>query len=88
MKYYLIPTYDTRKSFYNKAIVETQGDTIKLFSYDTHIITLKGDTIIYMSPNEAHYTSTTNRHINEFFQQNGLLKMSKQALLKKAMAMA
>lgn len=88
MKYYLVPIYDTRKSFYNKATVKVVDDKTELYSYETHILTIKGDEIVYMSPTEAHYTSTTNRHINEFLLQNGFLKMTKQSLLKKARALA
>ena len=38
-KYYLLPLYDTRQSFYDKAVVvETENGT-ELHSYLTHVAT-------------------------------------------------
>ena len=47
MKTYLKTIYDTRKSFYNKAVVEITNNEIILFSYNTKIATINktGDSI-------------------------------------------
>lgn len=68
MKTELIPIYDSAKSFYHKAIVETDsnGDTT-LFSYNTPIISIINGIVI---KHWNGYSATTQRHINEFLRQN------------------
>lgn len=65
---YLKPIYDGRKSFYDKAAVTIEGDTITLRSYGTIVCTLKGREII-LDP-DITYTQTTIRHLKEFLMQN------------------
>lgn len=70
--------YDSRKSFYGKAVVELQedykGKTMKLYSYDT----LVASYMYYKIPGEivfdwlGTWSQTTTRHQKEFFKQLGL----------------
>lgn len=77
MRYDLECKYDTRQSFYGKAIIEennTGGNTkeLILYSYGTRVAKIeKGITwkkYIY----GGRYSQTTTRHQKEFFKQNGL----------------
>ncbi len=84
MEYELMCRYDTRQSFYGKAIVKEQtttgehGKTIlkNLYSYGTlvakilyaYIDNTTKITYLYM----GKYSQTTTRHQKEFFKQNGL----------------
>lgn len=81
MKAYLTTIFDTRKSFYNKAILtdELKTNTISLISYDTVVAELKGDTLKV----NGYYSPTTARHINEFALQNGFDRMCKKELEQK-----
>ena len=45
-KYELLPIYDSKKSFYHKAIIEEENENIKLYSYNTLVCTLLHDDII------------------------------------------
>lgn len=58
--------YDNRKSFYGKAKVRQDGDTITLVSYGTDIISIKNEKL---NPLWDGYSMTTTRHIKEFFKQ-------------------
>ena len=68
--------YDSRKSFYGKAIVTSQKMSdwreINLYSYEVLvakiIVTEKEDKYICY----GKYSQTTTRHQKEFFKQNGL----------------
>lgn len=68
-KYYLQPCTDSHISFYQKAYVLTNCDFIKLYSYDTFIVSLdrKNKKIIYS--NYWDYSKTTLRHLKEFLRQ-------------------
>lgn len=76
MKTELKPIFDTRKSFYGKALCKTEklddGYQLVLYSYDTRVayIIFKDDYIKYVYC--GHYSNTTTRHQKEFFKQNGL----------------
>ena len=64
----LKPQYDSKKSFYGKANVETRdnGDKV-LISYNTEVAEIRnGKPIVF-----GLYSSTTTRHIKEFLMQNG-----------------
>jgi hypothetical protein len=63
---YLAPIYDTRKSFYGKAIVE--GNT--LYSYGAKVCEIKNEQPQVYIKGYA-LTATTLRHIKEFLRQNG-----------------
>ena len=77
MKYDLECQYDTRKSFYGKAIVEeTKNNNVedyKLYSYDTLVarITIIGNIVTYHY--FGKYSQTTTRHQKEFYKQYGNL---------------
>lgn len=69
--YELTPLYDTRKSFYKKAMVERGNNGTKtLYSYDTKVAK-----IMYNKDNVrvveiyGFYSNTTLRHIKEFIKQ-------------------
>lgn len=67
--YDLLPEYDGRKSFYNKARVDVNGRTgdEKLYSYNTLVAEIKnGKPVVY-----GTYSATTLRHIKEWLKQNG-----------------
>lgn len=80
MVYNLDTRYDTRNSFYGKAIVEesdTNNDK-KLYSYDTLVAEIKdNNAIIY-----GQYSQTTTRHQKEFLKQNGFKADSIKQMLK------
>lgn len=67
MKYYLKPEYSTRKSFYNKAIVEQTDNSIILYSYATKVAEISDSGIISIFYVDS---ATTLRHIKEFLLQN------------------
>ena len=77
--YGLEPRYDSRKSFYGKAQVDTgdKGDKNKLYSYDTLVAEIKnGKPVVY-----GTYSQTTLRHIKEWLKQLGFkAENSKQIL--------
>lgn len=76
MKMELMPVYDTRKSFYRKAIIE-KG---KLYSYDTLVASYE-DGVISLH-NTRLYSATTLRHVKEFIKQLGFEAGSKKQLLE------
>ena len=74
----LQPIYSNVKSFYRKARVLKNDDTIQLISYSTKVAEIKNG--------KAHifgwYSATTTRHIKEFLQQNGFKTGTKEQLEK------
>lgn len=84
----LIPRYDSRQSFYGKAIVETKEDNISynelLFSYDTLVAIYTKDkkTNLKQYTYCGKYSQTTSRHQKEFFKQNGLTDKQIKELIK------
>lgn len=74
----LQPIYSNVKSFYKKARVLKNDDTIQLISYSTKVAEIKNG--------KAHifgwYSATTTRHIKEFLQQNGFKTGTKAQLEK------
>lgn len=92
----LLPLYDGRKSFYNKAQVKTittaDGLTAYLlYSYKTPVA-LASDCWLYLNgatPESLLYSQTTLRHIKEFYKQ--FLKpvdLTKKELQQKAIIKA
>ena len=75
---YLSPQYDSRKSFYNKAVVRTEGDKKILRSYNTDVAYIK-DGKAYVN---GLYSHTTTRHIKDFLKQNGFKAESSKQILK------
>lgn len=62
----LMPKYDSRKSFYGKAIVLDEGDGVfKLYSYNTLVsICING-----IVEDFGKFSVTTSRHQKEFRKQ-------------------
>jgi len=67
MEYELSCQYNSRKSFYGKAIVRTEGDKTILRSYSTDVAYIENG----MAFVKGMYSNTTLRHIKEFLKQNG-----------------
>ena len=63
----LTTRYDARKSFYGKAIVEEDGNTLTLYSYCTPVAKMIDGK--YQSLGYEGYSQTTSRHIKEFRRQ-------------------
>lgn len=79
--YSLRPVFDSVKSFYNKATVDTKADgTETLYSYNTKVAQIKNGKLSLF----GYYSQTTARHVNEFLQQNGLNRLTKSEMLKQA----
>lgn len=82
MRYELMAKFDSRKSFYGKAIVVTSptpfGEYNSLYSYGTLVAeTVNGNARVY-----GFYSPTTLRHIKEFLKQNGFKAESKSQIAK------
>ena len=77
--YDLNPQFDSRKSFYGKAKVDTgdKNDKNKLYSYNTLVAEIKdGKPVVY-----GTYSATTLRHIKDWLQQNGFRAVSAKQIL-------
>jgi hypothetical protein len=74
----LQPKYDSRKSFYGKAIIEREENKLILYSYGTKVAQIEdGKPTVF-----GYYSPTTMRHIKEFLQQNGFKAESSKQILK------
>lgn len=80
MKTYLMPKYDTRKSFYNKAVVEHTKNKATLYSYNTKVAAIENGKVKLF--NAWDYSSTTLRHTKEFLKQNGFAADTKAQMQK------
>jgi len=75
MRYNLRSEYSRQKSFYGKAIVTEYSNRLSILtSYTTEVAMIKNG-IFYRLWNG--YSVTTQNHINEYRQQNGMEKLSK-----------
>lgn len=83
MRTYLMPIYDSRKSFYNKAVVEddsmNHGGKL-LYSYGTWVVAICGDHVRLFSAWD--HSATTLRHVKEFLKQNGFKAETKAQIEK------
>lgn len=82
-KYYLKPQLDTRKSFNNLAVIEKEKDTIKLYSYNSLVLTIKGKEwkLNKSIKKDLLLSNTTIRHIKEcLFQFLGIEDITKKEL--------
>lgn len=61
--------YDSRKSFYRKALMVYQGTDISLLSYDTVICTIRKNGTLVMKCDLNDMSVTTKRHFREFCKQ-------------------
>ena len=86
--YELVPKFANVKSFYNKATITQDGATLTLKSYNTDILhyNIITKSITWLCHKVWAYSLTTNRHINEFLQQNGQSQLSKKEIIKQAEA--
>lgn len=89
--YELSCRYDTRQSFYGKAMVEEQdlkylhsglNKVIKLWSYGTLVAEIHEHDDIKKYYCFGKYSQTTTRHQKEFFKQNGLSDKQIKELFK------
>lgn len=90
---FLKPIYDSRKSFYNKAIVTENvilldgGTTLRadgekhLYSYNTEVCYIDRNNNVHLLP-KWNFSQTTLRHIKEFLKQNGIKAESKAQIEK------
>lgn len=81
-KYNLIPKFDSRKSFYGKAVVSVDAGSIKLYSYNTLVVEIKNNVPkVY-----GTYSQTTLRHIKEFLRQHGFTAETKSQIVRDYMS--
>lgn len=74
----LKPSYDSRKSFYGKAVVTSDDGNKILRSYNTDVAEIKnGKAYVY-----GTYSQTTLRHIKEFLLQNGFKAENSKQIMK------
>ena len=74
---YLMPEYDSSKSFYKKAKVKKYFsknnllEKIELYSYNTLVVTLENNkyNLNYSIDSDLLFSNTTLRHIKEFLKQ-------------------
>lgn len=79
-EYYLLPQFDSRKSFYEKARVRMLPDgEMDLISYGSRVATIypDGDVALYK---DWDTSQTTLRHVKEFLRQNGYRADSKRQI--------
>lgn len=76
--YALVPHLDSRRSFYRKALVRYEGDTIVLRSYDTDVAKIENGELKI----KGFYSPTTLRHIKDFAYQHGFEAHDKKSLEK------
>lgn len=93
MRYELEARYDSHKSFYRKAYVETWGgwgQNANLYSYDTLVaqigyMTIDGEEqFCCILHDDWNYSPTTLRHVKEFLRQFGFGAMSKSDIMNDA----
>ena len=89
-KSYLVPLYDSRKSFYNKAYIVRIDSIICLYSYDTLVLEIGQDYYkLNKSINEKLlFSNTTLRHIKEclkqFYYKNDKI-LTKKEIIKESL---
>ena len=73
---FLSASYDSRKSFYNKAYYSFDDGIISLYSYNTLVLKYDTNTKEFIDVEYYPHSMTTNRHVKEFKLQveNGLIK--------------
>lgn len=68
----LRPVYDSRASFYDKAVLHIFSEHVDLFSFGTRVATIRNDGKLLEI--FGYYSMTTGRHIREFALQYGFSK--------------
>lgn len=81
--------YTNQKSFYNKAYIIKENNIIKLYSYDTLVLTItfnidtKKYQLNYNIPECYLFSQTTKRHITECLKQyNFNINNNKKEIIK------
>lgn len=82
---YLDTQYDSRASFYNKARISDDGNT--LYSYETKVMEIK-DGKPCLTIGTDLLSQTTLRHIKEFLKQKGFVAESKSQIIRDYSCMA
>ena len=78
----LIPNVDARKSFYHKAVVHSDGNNSKLYSYTTLVASHEnGKTTVYLDSEGEFWSATTWRHVREYlYGIHGKVYTKKEAI--------
>lgn len=88
-EYYLETIYDSRKSFYKKALVNIKEDNISynelLYSYNTLVAIYTKDKLTDLEQYNylGNFSQTTTRHQKEFFRQKGATLEEVNRLIRK-----
>lgn len=79
----LEPIYENVKSYYRKAWINEYKNSIMLFSYNTHVVTIykNADFTLGKVTVNGMYSATTLRHIKEFLKQYGYKADSKNQIV-------
>ena len=78
----LATNYDSRQSFYGKAIVKTEpGKPVDLYSYGTLVARIDYAQSPTIPQVFGTYSATTLRHIKEFLKQNHFIADSKTQII-------
>ena len=87
--HYLEPIYDSRKSFYKKAIVKVEEDNLNynelLYSYGILVAIYTKDKMTELRQYNylGNFSQTTTRHQKEFFRQKGATLEEVNKLIRK-----
>lgn len=79
--YYLMPKYDSRASFYNKAMVIEKNGVKTLYSYLVPVCQVKEDGVFVLGA-KWDCSTTTIRHVKEFMKQLGFQVEGKKDIEK------
>lgn len=81
---YLLPILNNQKSYYQKAKIETFNQVKNLYSYDTLMVGIENNKIIYLNNDENCYSQTTLKHVKDFlYQYLDLEGLTKKDILQK-----
>lgn len=92
VEYELTPKYDRAKSFYGKAVVVEEHNSVSLISYRSCIcqisavgcddVRIKIYNVTDYYGNSLTFSNTSLRHLKEFLLQNGLKAESKSQICR------
>jgi hypothetical protein len=74
--------YDSRQSFYKKAMIDWKGNIIKLYSYDTLVLIIDVNKNKYYLNDGRLWSNTTTRHIKETLHQYLGLNYTSKEIIK------
>ena len=82
MFFELTPEFDSRQSFYRKAMVKYTGPWKELHSYGSHVMSLEpGQRTVVLLPRWDE-SATSIRHVKELLKQNGFTAESKAQIAR------